>query len=497
MKTSFIFALALATVLFAFVGKADVAWEEDFDPIKATWTEVGAYWSDLAGPTAKLTENNPSQTYGVATSETITVDVSKYSELVIVSTAIDTNALYSIQIQNANDANDYNDAVSYNGDPGIQIVDIAELMNWSGTKSFVINVYIDGEGKSATFDLLQLREPSPGRTGWLEDFEPIKVTWDEATCDWNDVAGPNAILTENDPCHAYGVARSEVITLDVNEFSQLYLNVTDIEQGCLYSVQIHEEGENPDYNDAISYQGDPGEHYINIATLMNWHETRTFRVNIWLDTGLGGYSTTFDTIEIYNRDLSERPEPIFWEDHFDPLKSTWFEMGAYWTDTPDSNAILTEDNPGLSYGKVESETLTVDMDIYPELTVVVTDVETDGSTTIGIQEQGGAWAYKDVISNVIEPNCPNTFKANIADEMGWNGYRNFRVVIWIDGNGKSATFDLVRVAMDCGTDVLPGDYYEDCIVDLKDMAFIGQSWMDEYGLSDLDDISDNWLVEEY
>ncbi|OQA00404.1 MAG: hypothetical protein BWY69_01723 [Planctomycetes bacterium ADurb.Bin401] len=50
--------------------------------------------------------------------------------------------------------------------------------------------------------------------------------------------------------------------------------------------------------------------------------------------------------------------------------------------------------------------------------------------------------------------------------------------------------------MDCGTEILAGDYYEDCSVNFLDLAFIAESWMNEYDAYDLKDISDNWLEEE-
>jgi hypothetical protein len=635
-------SMVLGMMICVFCGTVDaeVGWEEDFEPIKITWVATTAYWTDLAGPTATITENDPAAAYGVVASETITLDLSQYSQLVITSTAVDTDANYSVQIQEVGGAEAYADAASWITQPGTQIVDIAALMGWSGTKSFVINVYIDGESKSATFERFEVREPAgwveefdplkitwtheetywtdtvgPGATltedsndlnvrwwgaayaetitvdldvyntlyvdvdsvesgcrytvqieemegvgaaaeaitlstatgetavnipnlmswsgvktfrvviwldagnggrdvsfnsiavddgtlvvveGWLEDFDPIKPTWANDGTYWTDTAGPGAILTEasdpNDPDVWWGVAHSEAIIVDANEYSILYVQTTAVETGCMYTIQIEEIGGDSGVADAVSLAGSPGLHIIDIAALMGWNDVRSFRINIWLDSGLGGRDVTFGEIEL--RSSSEALAPIFWQDHFDPIELTqWIEMGAYWTDLPNSNATLTEDNPGLSYGKVESVTLTVNMDVYPELTVVIPDVEDGGSTTIGIQEQGDDWSYRNVISDVTDPNEPGIFKANIADEMGWSGYQTFRIVIWIDGNGNSATFDLVRIGMDCGTDVLPGDYCEDCFVDLKDLAFIANSWLDEYDMLDLVDIANYWLQE--
>lgn len=470
---------------------ASEGWIENFNPIKSTWTQYSATWDDISGATAKLTESDPVNSYGDAATEIITLDVSQYNELVVEATEFDAGALYSVQIQEIGGAGAYANAVSYEGAPGTHVVDIAALMGWSGVKSFVINIWIEGESKGVTFNLLQIRQSTPPQQGWLEDFNPIKESWVEGLCTWADTPGPNAVLTLTpNPGEWYGSASSEVITLDVDAYDELFVKTTEVETGCRYSVQIQEVGGAGDHADAISYANGASEHTINLKALMGWSGVKTFVLNIWLDSGDGGYNVTFNKIEI-------RPSasgPIFWEDHFDPLNTGWTEIGAYWTDMPDSTAILTEDAIGQSYGKVESPSLFVNLDKYPELTVAVTGVDEDGWLDVGVQEQGGSWTYTDVISPSIEG--PGIYKANIKNITGWSGYKTFRVILWINGNGKTATVDLVRIGMDCGTEILAGDYYEDCTVNFLDLAFIAESWMNEYDAFDLKDISDNWLEEE-
>jgi hypothetical protein len=227
---------------------------------------------------------------------------------------------------------------------------------------------------------------------------------------------------------------------------------------------------------------------------MGWSGVKTFRINIWLDAGLGGRNTTFELIEVRQKVRT----PIYWQDHFDPIKTTWLEVDAYWTDTPDSKAILTEDsvNPLISYGKVETETFVADVNVFSEMTVILTDLEASAYVDIGIMNKDGSNTYQDVIPTIYGPvSTPQTYKVDIASAMGWSGTQSFRFVIWINGDGKSATFDLVQLGMNCGTDVLPGDYCEDCIVDLSDLAYIGQSWLNGYDILDLIDIAEYWLQE--
>jgi hypothetical protein len=214
MRTRWTYILASICIIFACNAFAAVGWEENFDPLKSTWQNVTASWTDIAGPTATLTESDPVNSYGVATSETITIDVSVYSELEITATQIDSGAVYSVQIVEVGGGGTYKDAIKYVGTAGTQKVDIASLMGWSGTKSFVISVWIDGESKSATFGILRMQTPQA--PGWVENFDPIRPTWNQVSAQWTDLPGQSAQLTENDPVNSYGVATSEMITLDMD-----------------------------------------------------------------------------------------------------------------------------------------------------------------------------------------------------------------------------------------------------------------------------------------
>lgn len=480
----FVFLAGLCPVLAA------VGWEENFDPVKPSWDPISAVWTDLAGSTATLTENDPAFGYGFAQSETITLDVGQYRELVISATAVDAGALYSVQILEIGGAGAYADAVSYAANAGTYIVDIAELMGWSGEKSFRINIWIDGEGRSVTFDRLHVRQPAT--VGWSEAFDPSRTTWLEDTCYWTDTPGVGAVLTESNPGATYGVAKSEVIVADVNDYGILYVKTSQVEAGGLYTIQIHEEDPNAQYAAVISYMGVPSEHAVDFASILGWSTVKKFRINIWLEGD--NKSVTFDRIELRNRQQQERPSPILWEDHFDPVLTTWSEIGAIWDDLPGSTANLVEDNPGMTYGKVESESLLVNLDLYPELTVSVANVAAGGWLDVGVQEQGGAWTYLNVAPAFTGPG---TVTANVAELTGWSGYKTFRIILWINGNAKSAELDLIRLSMNCGRDALPGDYCEDCVIDLQDLAEVGRFWMVSYSISDLEEVANHWLEETF
>jgi hypothetical protein len=471
---------------------ASAGWSDHFDPINPNWAQATAVWTDEPGTTATLTENDPEKDYGCAGTEVITLDVSQFSELVVSSTVM--TGAYSIQIQEVGGSTAPKDAITFISEPSTHIINLAKLMAWSGIKSFKINIWIAGEGKSVTFDLIQIRKPLPEQPAWTENFNPIKTTWTPVECHWTDVAGPNAVLTLVPPSQTinYGCTYSEIITLDVNDYNELYVKTSAVESGCLYSVQIQEVG-GTGKQDAVSYVGTPFEHRINIQELMGWSGVKSFRIFIWLHNN-GALNVTFNKIELRQK---SKPPRFLWRDDFDPVLTTWIEMPlesehAYWTELPGSYAMLIEDNIYDSYGKIESQTLNVDLNVYPELEFKIVDVEAGGRLDVGIQGQGGDYPYFNLVPYVTGPG---TYKANIPAITGWTGYNLFRIVLWMNGNNRSATFDYIQLQRDCGTNILPGDYSEDCKVNFMDIVIIAEQWMNDYDFMDLKDISNNWLNE--
>ena len=337
------------------------------------------------------------------------------------------------------------------------------------------------------------------QAAWDEIFDPIKTTWNEESCYWTDTAGQGAVLTENNPSERYGQAKSELLTVDTNVYNELYIKTSAVGSGCYYSVQIHEIG--GAYQDALSYIGAAGTFIINLRDLMGWSGVKTFEINIWLDGE--GLSTTFDEIKVRsNVVVPQEPTDVAWLEHFGPIKETWIEnadVHAYWTDNPDSTATITEDNPYGSFGKVESETIDVNVSVYPEVTVVVTET-TATKLDVQIQEQGGNWSYGNVISGITAPGVyKGSIPAVMVDGLGqpWAGQHSFKIALWVNGNGKSTTLDSIKVGMDCGPDVLAGDFSENCIVDFDDLVVIGDSWMNAYDGLDLGDIAGSWLEKLY
>jgi transcriptional regulator with XRE-family HTH domain len=136
-----------------------------------------------------------------------------------------------------------------------------------------------------------------------------------------------------------------------------------------------------------------------------------------------------------------RPEPSAWQEDFDPVQNTWMQISAIWDDVPGPTALLKENDPDDYFGKVESEVITVDVDIYPILRINVKAIDTDASYTVQILDK-----HTDIPKILLQDiTYPGEHVINIAQEMGWQGSQAFTLNIWMSGEGKSAAFDLVSI----------------------------------------------------
>lgn len=145
-------AAAGAAIIYLLVRSAVPVWEESFDPLDASnWTEAGAKWEDLTGPTAVLHENNPLDFYGKVETEAIQIDLDTSPILEVDVSKIDSKTTsYSVElIQQSPFEN--RKLLEQIVSPGKRTVNIAQQTGWSGPHTFTINIWVSGEGKSVTF----------------------------------------------------------------------------------------------------------------------------------------------------------------------------------------------------------------------------------------------------------------------------------------------------------------------------------------------------------
>jgi hypothetical protein len=132
---------------------------------------------------------------------------------------------------------------------------------------------------------------------WQEKFNPIKGSWAQQSARWEDIEGPGAVLVENDPITDFGKVESEVITVDVDTYPILRIEVSKVDLSASYSVQLQVKEPNIKvYKDLLSYQLAPGQYEINIADEMGWQGSHSFTINLYISGE--GKSAVFNLVSI-------------------------------------------------------------------------------------------------------------------------------------------------------------------------------------------------------
>ncbi len=119
--------------------------------------------------------------------------------------------------------------------------------------------------------------------------------WMQISAKWENVNESTALLIENNPDEDFGKVESEVITVNIDKYPILRINVEAIDLDSSYTVQILDKQTDipKDVLNGIIY---PGEHIVNLAKEMGWQGSPSFTINIWISGE--GKSARFDLISI-------------------------------------------------------------------------------------------------------------------------------------------------------------------------------------------------------
>lgn len=134
-------------------------------------------------------------------------------------------------------------------------------------------------------------------------------------------------------------------------------------------------------------------------------------------------------------------KPLIWEEDFNPIHKHWEEVSARWEDGAGAAAILRENDPNNTFGKVESEVIVADITNYPILRIDVANIEKDASYTVQILDKRTN-EPKDVLRGIA---FPGEQQVNLAYKMEWSGIQQFTINLWINGENKSVTIHFIRL----------------------------------------------------
>lgn len=125
-----------------------------------------------------------------------------------------------------------------------------------------------------------------------------------------------------------------------------------------------------------------------------------------------------------------------WVHHFDDT-SGWTQTGAA-ISASNSIATITENNPAAAYGSVKY-TLTADLDVRPNLEMVINEVSSGGQWAVKVSSGGAEYT-------VINDNSgTGAFWGNIRQATGWSGTKTFDIILYAIGEGQSFKLDYLAL----------------------------------------------------
>lgn len=129
-------------------------------------------------------------------------------------------------------------------------------------------------------------------------------------------------------------------------------------------------------------------------------------------------------------------------EYADLKQKKWEEVSATWENAPGTGAMVREANLNEYFGKVESETLTVDLSRCPILRIDAAQVEPNAGYTIQILDK-----RSEETADIVTDNHSGSWAIDLAQAMNWQqpGLQTFTLNIWVSGEGKAITFDRISI----------------------------------------------------
>ena len=138
---------------------------------------------------------------------------------------------------------------------------------------------------------------------------------------------------------------------------------------------------------------------------------------------------------------------VLWEEQFSKDIKGWYDYDDHYSynatieGVGGGKAKITEcGDSGWGKSAIVIEDLNIAGDT--EIVVKVDSVDHDSAFKIGISSLD--WGeYYDLIGG---KNFPGIYKVKIAEATGWEGNKDFNLVLVIEGTRKSATFDYIKIS---------------------------------------------------
>ncbi|MBN1427617.1 MAG: helix-turn-helix transcriptional regulator [Anaerolineae bacterium] len=139
-----------------------------------------------------------------------------------------------------------------------------------------------------------------------------------------------------------------------------------------------------------------------------------------------------------------RPFPDPCAEFADLTQRKWEELSAVREDTTGTGMVVRESGLTDYFGKVESETLIVDVSRCPILRIGVAHVEPEAGYTIQVLDKRSDKAF-----DVLIDNQSRDWTIDLTQAVDWQQPelqpRSFTINIWVSGEGKSVSFSHISL----------------------------------------------------
>ncbi|MCD4813825.1 hypothetical protein K8S19_09070 [bacterium] len=252
----------------------------------------------------------------------------------------------------------------------------------------------------------------------------------------------SAKLTKVDANNS-GQAVSANMTMDLDTFDTLRVVVTEVDSTD-YIVSLLLDGQSTPVRISTALTG-TGIYEYDIKTITGWSGIQTFAIVLTVESATNGLGTRFDELVIY-----EQGSYTPYLEHFEEAAG---QPGGWWDETNDSSnnaeidgngldsAYVTEVGPDV-WGKVLSDTMTLNLDTYGYLCTVVTAVDSGTSYKVSLKLSSGPTLYDLYAGNGTGKYC-----FDIKAATSWSGSQTFSIVLISETgtNGLGARFDEIKI----------------------------------------------------
>lgn len=310
-----------------------------------------------------------------------------------------------------------------------------------------------------TSEFVKVEEPAAAKTAYYEHFEKNQAGeydkpgqpagwWDESNDAAHnaeiEVTGQGAARITKVSDDVWGKVLSDKLTLDLDASGQLRIVIVKVDKNTGFKVMVQE----PDQQEIqVSEPGDgAGVHTYDIKSKTGWSGVKTFSVVLVVEAVTNGVGTTVDELWItppIKRDA--------YQAHFNGLAG---QPGGWWDYTNEAGNNAEIDNSGSGsakvfkagkdvWGKVLSDRLKMDVDLYPTLSIIVTQIDENAGFKVMLLEQGTSQALE-----LSDPQTEaGTHRYNIPAKTGWSGEKIFSIMLVVEAknNRLGARIDEIRI----------------------------------------------------